>query len=99
MIMMNNGAHFIPDIRCAIKEQIADLPHFKEHQMIPEALTAQQEEVLAQALNAPLYKSTWHIPAYREGDAGDWRIAMCPFHLEHGYVTGLWAVSSMPLLM
>jgi hypothetical protein len=67
--------------------------------MISEALTAEQEEALAQALNAPLYKSAWHVPAYREGDAGDWRIAMCPFHLEHGYVTGLWAVSSMPLLM
>lgn len=67
--------------------------------MISEALTAEQEEVLARALNAPLYKSAWHVPAYRGGDAGDWRIAMCPFHLEHGYVTGLWAVSSMPLLM
>lgn len=67
--------------------------------MFPELSAAQQEEVLAQALNAPLYKSTWHVPTYREGDAGDWRITLCPFHLEHGYVTGMWAVSSMPLLM
>lgn len=67
--------------------------------MFPEILSEQQEEALAQALNAPLYKSNWHIPAYREGEVGEWRIALCPFHLEHGYVTKMWAISSMPLLM
>jgi len=59
----------------------------------------QQEAVLAQALGAPLYASRWHTPSYELGEAGDWRLAYCPFHLEHGYFTALWAVSGMPLLM
>lgn len=62
-------------------------------------MNPQQEEILAQALNAPLYKSRWHTPAYALDEVGDWRLAHCPFHLEHGYVTRLWAVSGMPLLM
>lgn len=56
-------------------------------------------EAMAQALGAPLYRPTRHVPLYRRSDAGAWRIVDCPFHLEPGYVSNVWAVAGLPVLM
>lgn len=57
------------------------------------------ESSVAEALNVPVYNSEWYIPQYREFNTGKWRLVKCPFHLESGYISGLWGVSAMPVLL
>lgn len=56
-------------------------------------------EALAEALGIPLFRSAWHLPHYRIGATGAWRVGTCPFHLEPGYWSGVWAVAGMPILI
>jgi hypothetical protein len=54
---------------------------------------------MAEALGVPLYRPQRFFPSYRNADSGSWRIIDCPFHLEPGYVSALWAVAGLPMLL
>ena len=46
-----------------------------------------------------VYQSKHYMPAYRQGDFGDWRISVLPLGFDHGYFTKTWMVQNMPVLM
>ena len=46
-----------------------------------------------------VYQSRHYMPAYRQGDFGDWRISVLPLGFDHGYFTKTWMVQNMPVLM
>ncbi|MBP7864531.1 MAG: hypothetical protein KA419_01170 [Acidobacteria bacterium] len=61
--------------------------------------TAMGERALADALGLPLYAPPWFVPVLRPMETAHWRVTTCPFHVEPGYHSGLWAVPAMPLLL
>ncbi len=48
---------------------------------------------------APLYVSDFYLPKYKPGEYGDWRISIMGLGHDHGYTTGVWMVSDVPILL
>lgn len=53
----------------------------------------------ASMLGVQLFSTNLHLPAYRQGAVGRWRLTRGGFTLDRGYHTGLWGVWGLPVLM
>jgi hypothetical protein len=56
-------------------------------------------EQMVSELGVPVFTTDLHIPAYREGETGSWRIMRVELCLDRGYHSGLWAVRDMFALL
>lgn len=65
----------------------------------PGGFTNKEADHLATALGAPLFTTALHMPAYREGVVGRWKLTRTGFCFDRGYHSGLWTVFGMPVLM
>lgn len=54
---------------------------------------------LAAALNVPLYTTDLHMPVYRDGIVGRWKLMHGDFTLVRGYYSGLWGTWGLPALL
>lgn len=54
---------------------------------------------LARLLGIPLFQTPLFLPRYRDGEWGTWRIRHVSTALSHGYYTGRWLISGVPVLL
>lgn len=58
-----------------------------------------QAQQLAAALGLAQFTCDLHMPLYKDGSIGKWKLTRTGFCLDRGYHSGLWGVSGMPVLM
>lgn len=62
-------------------------------------MSIEQAHQLAAALNVPLYTTELHLPVYRGGVVGRWKLIHGGFTLVRGYYSGLWGTWGLPALL
>lgn len=55
-------------------------------------------EHLAQSLKLPLFKSTYLLPRFPDGEWGHWRVRHTGTGIDHGYFTRQWVTHQAPVL-
>jgi len=58
-----------------------------------------QAQQLVTALGLAQFTCDLHMPLYKDGSIGKWKLTRTGFCLDRGYHSGLWGVSGMPVLM
>jgi hypothetical protein len=66
---------------------------------VPHYVNSRDNAQLSAVLGAPLFSTSMHMPTYRDGRVGQWKLTHTGFGLDRGYYSGLWSVCGMPLLM
>lgn len=61
-------------------------------------MTPSEDQAMANALRVPLYTTDLLLPKYLPGEQGDWKQTVSGGGLDHGYFSGLWYVTKMPIL-
>lgn len=63
------------------------------------SISLDQARQLSSSLGVQLFSTNLHLPEYRLGAIGRWRLICGGFGLERGYSTGLWCVWGLPALL
>ncbi len=62
-------------------------------------MNAMEPEEMARALGLPLFQTPLFLPRYPDGEWGNWRLTHMGLGIDHGYYTGRWVVSGVPVLL
>lgn len=62
-------------------------------------MNSKELEQLARALGIPLFRPSFFLPDYQDGEWGPWRLAQMGTGIDHGYYTRQWLISGMPVLL